>query len=46
MQVREKYYPEVEALLKRVAGVTRIEVFDHTLRGIEPKPKPEGQENK
>ncbi len=27
-----EYYPEVEALVKRVSGATRVVVFDHTLR--------------
>jgi len=31
-QLRSIYYPEVEELIKRVAGASRVEVFDHTLR--------------
>ena len=31
-QLERVYYPEVEALIKRVAGATRVVVFDHTLR--------------
>ncbi len=45
-QVREHYYPEVHRLLKRVAGVTRAEIFDHTLRGVDPLQRLSGQENR
>ena len=31
-QVRTVYYPEVEALLKRATGASRVFVFDHTRR--------------
>jgi len=31
-ELRRVYYPEVEALVKRVAGAARVVVFDHTLR--------------
>src|SRR5437868_1466672 len=31
-ELKRVYYPEVEALIKRVAGASRVIVFDHTLR--------------
>ncbi len=31
-ELKRVYYPEVEALIKRVAGARRVVVFDHTLR--------------
>lgn len=31
-QLERVYYPEVEALVKRVSGASRVVVFDHTLR--------------
>lgn len=31
-QLKQVYYPEVEALVRRVAGAARVVVFDHTLR--------------
>jgi len=31
-ELKRAYYPEVEALIKRVAGASRVVVFDHTLR--------------
>ena len=31
-ELKQVYYPEVEALVKRVAGASRVIVFDHTLR--------------
>ncbi len=31
-QVKERVYPLVDALLKRVTGATRTLIFDHTLR--------------
>jgi len=31
-QIRDVYYPEVEALIKRTCGAARVVVFDHTLR--------------
>lgn len=31
-ELKRVYYPEVEALIKRVAGAKRVVVFDHTLR--------------
>jgi len=31
-EVREVYYPEAEALLKRMTGARRVVVFDHTVR--------------
>jgi len=31
-ELKRVYYPEVEALVKRVSGAARVVVFDHTLR--------------
>ena len=31
-ELRTAYYPEVEALIRRVSGAARVVVFDHTLR--------------
>src|SRR5205814_3773551 len=31
-ELKRVYYPEVEALIKRIAGASRVVVFDHTLR--------------
>src|SRR4051795_10336785 len=31
-ELKQVYYPEVEALVKRIAGARRVIVFDHTLR--------------
>src|SRR5437762_2735047 len=31
-ELKQVYYPEVEALMKRIAGASRVIVFDHTLR--------------
>jgi hypothetical protein len=31
-ELKRVYYPEVEALIKKVSGATRVVVFDHTLR--------------
>lgn len=31
-QVRARYYPEVEALIKRETGCTSVHIFDHTRR--------------
>jgi hypothetical protein len=31
-ELKRVYYPEVEALVRRVAGASRVVVFDHTLR--------------
>jgi len=31
-ELKRVYYPEVEALVKKVAGAARVVVFDHTLR--------------
>ena len=36
-QVTGVYYPEVEALVKRVTGATRVVIFDHTLRSGDPQ---------
>src|SRR5215813_14715501 len=31
-EVRQVYYPEMQALVKAESGAARVEVFDHTLR--------------
>src|SRR5258708_18362314 len=31
-ELKRVYYPEVEALVRRIAGASRVVVFDHTLR--------------
>jgi len=31
-ELKQVYYPEVEALIKRTSGASRVIVFDHTLR--------------
>ena len=31
-ELKKVYYPEVAALIRRLAGAVRVEVFDHTLR--------------
>ncbi|HXQ54185.1 MAG TPA: CmcJ/NvfI family oxidoreductase [Stellaceae bacterium] len=31
-EIRRVYYPEMEALIKKESGATRVVVFDHTLR--------------
>ena len=31
-ELKQVYYPEVEALIKRISGARRVIVFDHTLR--------------
>jgi len=31
-ELKKVYYPEVAALIRRLAGAARVEVFDHTLR--------------
>jgi len=31
-ELKRSYYPEVEALVKKVSGAARVVVFDHTLR--------------
>ena len=31
-ELKRVYYPEVEALIQRIAGASRVVVFDHTLR--------------
>jgi len=33
--VREVYYPEVEALLKRRTGAARVVIFDHVVRNAD-----------
>ena len=38
--VKEKYYPDVEAvLLQHVQGTSRIHIFDHTIRRTAPAPR-------
>ena len=34
--IKEKYYPEVEKLLKEIAGAKRVYIFDHTIRFAHP----------
>jgi hypothetical protein len=34
--IKSVYYPEMEKLVKRVTGATRVLVFDHTLRANSP----------
>ena len=31
-ELKSVYYPEIEALIKRVSGAARVVIFDHTLR--------------
>ena len=31
-ELKQVYYPEVEALIRRISGASRVVVFDHTLR--------------
>ena len=31
-ELKQVYYPEVEALIKKISGASRVIVFDHTLR--------------
>ncbi|KAM0751296.1 hypothetical protein T439DRAFT_325444 [Meredithblackwellia eburnea MCA 4105] len=33
--ITSKYYQEVDALLKKVTGATRVFIFDHTIRKVE-----------
>lgn len=42
-EIRDIYYPEAEQLLKEVTGVTKVVIFDHTLRNG-PRSKP-GENN-
>ncbi|KAI0822266.1 hypothetical protein BC628DRAFT_1421948 [Trametes gibbosa] len=35
-RIKEQYYPEVEELLKTVAGAKRVFIFDHTIRRRKP----------
>jgi len=41
-KVKTTYYPEVEALLRRVTGAQKVVVFDHTLRDGTPEHGIEG----
>ena len=34
-RIKEVYYPEVEKILKEVAGAKRVFIFDHTLRYVQ-----------
>ncbi len=34
--IKEKYYPEVERILKEVTGAKRVHIFDHTIRSARP----------
>ena len=40
-ELKQVYYPEVEALIKRIAGASRVIVFDHTLRSGSEKEREE-----
>src|SRR5919201_6081260 len=40
-ELKRVYYPEVEALVKRVSGASRVVVFDHTLRSGSEKEREE-----
>jgi hypothetical protein len=42
-EIRDRYYPETEALVKRTSGATRVVVFDHTLRSADPATREEKQ---
>ncbi|MET0341829.1 MAG: CmcJ/NvfI family oxidoreductase [Polyangiales bacterium] len=41
-RIREIYYPEVVALLKRATGASHVVIFDHTKRLAHPSHKDEG----
>jgi len=32
LQIKSVYYPEMEKLLKKATGASRVHIFDHTLR--------------
>ena len=32
LQIKSKYYPEIEQVIKNATGASRVYVFDHTLR--------------
>lgn len=34
--IKEKYYPEIEEILRKVAGANRVFIFDHTIRSVFP----------
>jgi hypothetical protein len=36
-EIRNVYYPEMEALVRRVTGAVRVLVFDHTLRAADER---------
>ena len=31
-EIKEKYYPEIESLVKKATGATDVFLFDHTVR--------------
>jgi hypothetical protein len=35
-ELRQVYYPEIERLVKRESGATRVVIFDHTIRSGDP----------
>jgi len=41
--LRERYYPETEALLKRETGAAKILIFDHTIRTAQETPRGVGK---
>lgn len=43
--VQELYYPQVERLVKRVTGASRVLIFDHTVRKKDPSLKKEDNPN-
>ena len=38
-QIRERYYPEMAALVRRLTGARKAVVFDHTVRGTQAGPR-------
>ncbi|THU81553.1 hypothetical protein K435DRAFT_784973 [Dendrothele bispora CBS 962.96] len=38
-EIKEKYYPETEELIKKLTGATRVVLFDHTIRRHRPGQK-------
>ncbi|KAI0669245.1 hypothetical protein C8Q78DRAFT_1080532 [Trametes maxima] len=46
-RIKAQYYPEVEEILKKVAGGKRVFIFDHTIRRRKPDdPEPETPANR
>jgi len=41
-EIKAKYYPEVEQILKDVTGAERVKIFDHTVRKRVPGAAPDG----